>query len=514
MQRRQHCLGTRHAGLDLAQSAGQLAPLPIALLLDLAMAEAPAAAAQSEKKSETMHTSGKLDVADRMRRVMEHRQWRVAQGVQPFRFHSHCAGADAPTYALKALGVPFELAAASEIDSAVALLHLRNHSATHLFSDIKYAAQGGGPCYTHKGKFCQVDTAGKLDCLVASFVCTPWSQNNPKRHKADPCVAMGENAAVDTYYHTRRAIQLLEPSYFVLENVDGVGQPRSKSMKTSPLDFMLDDPAHGLRSIKDKDDKTAYSVEPVQHVPGKDGGAPQDRHRTLFFGAHSRTGKSGQAVARRFEKFLSSSAKLGVYHLDTFLNAEQAGAQMDSVDEDAVVDDKIAYLQELSKALSARRASKAPASELKLPPEAERPSVSAVTTARMKAIIDVAQPMAKRKLEEFVKSGGDESAAHPLADVSCSIERLPIHVDGTLPTLTTGATIWSYKKSSFLEPQDLFASMGYPRSAHLDFLSLAARRKLVGNGYVVSVSACAMAAICSFTGHLVKAADDKSADDK
>ena len=478
--------------------------------------EPQGAARKSDKKTSSsmpMRTSGKLDVADRMKKVLEHRGWKVAPDAQPFRFQSHCSGADAPSYGMQALGVPFELEAASENDCSAALFHLRNHKANHLFSDIKFAASGCGPCLAHKGKFCRVDKSRKLDALTSSFVCTPWSQNNPKRHKADPCVAKGANAAVDTYYDTKQAIEEFQPDYFVLENVDGVGMKRSKSMETSPLDFMLDDADHGLRSIKDKDGKPAYTVEAVQHVSGKAGGAPQDRGRTLFFGAHSRTGKSGQALARRFEKFLASSAKLGVYHLDTFLEKTGAcaGPAVDLVDQDGDMrkaDDHIAYLQELSKALAARRASGAAASDLVLPPDVERPSVSASTTARQKATIDVAEPIVKRKLAEFVKLGGAESDAHPVADISCSIDRLPVHVDGTLPTLTTGACIWSYKTRNFLHPQDLFASMAYPRSAHLDFMSLSAQRKLVGNGYVVSVSACAMAAICSFTGHLVKTRDD------
>ena len=54
----------------------------------------------------------------------------------PLRVQSHCAGADAPCFALNALRVPYVLEAASESDPGVALFHLQHHNVGHLMSDV------------------------------------------------------------------------------------------------------------------------------------------------------------------------------------------------------------------------------------------------------------------------------------------------------------------------------------------------------------------------------------------
>ena len=94
----------------------------------------------------------------------------------------------------------------------------------------------------------------------------------------------GDCKDVDTFYWTRNAIQTQQPTYFLLENVDGVTMRRSSGDTTSPLDFMLDDPTHGLCTIKDVNGTPLYTVEHLSGVCGWMVGMPQARPRTLFFG--------------------------------------------------------------------------------------------------------------------------------------------------------------------------------------------------------------------------------------
>ena len=294
-----------------------------------------------------------------------------------------------------------------------------------------------------------------------------------------------------------------------MENVDGVGCARSPDVKGSPLTWMLDDPSQRLRSLK------GYTVETVQGVLGTDGAVPQNRPRTLFFGARAALGTSAAQVVKRFRKFLSASARVGVYHINTFLLHTRAVAEARATTPNISqisTDDQIAYLAELSKALRTVKDSGAVSGEdFKLPPEAERPSFNVSATARTRAAIDVGSLLIPKRLQNFIDQGGCESLAHPVADVSVSYGRLTVSVDGTLPTLTTGALIYSYMLRAFIEPRDLFASMAYPPTC-MDFLSAAAQRSLVGNGYVVRVSAFAVAAVCTFSGHLEKRKDARASD--
>ena len=112
--------------------------------------------------------------------------------------------------------------------------------------------------------------------------------------------------------------------------------------------------------------------------------------------------------------------------------------------------------------------------------------------------------MVSEHVRKFEADGGDPAHLHPVADVSQALDRVVLKVDGMLPTLHTNSLIFSYKLFTFLDGLDLFASMGYPRSANMSWLSASSQRSLAGNGYVVPVCACAMAAVCCFTGHLVK----------
>ncbi len=337
-------------------------------------------------------------------------------------------------------------------------------------------------------------TAGKLNLLTSSMVCKPWSRANPKRHKSDPCVQSGVDHGVDTFHHTRDAIGKFLPDFFVLENVDGVGIARSSDDKSSPLTWMVEDPKIGLSSL-------GYSVATVRQVSGTAGGLPQSRPRTLIFGARATTDIPAAKIVKRFQKFMEASGKSMVFHINTFL---QKTIIKDNVPFAPSMDDHIEYLAELSKCMkTAKAAYELADTDLQLPLEAQRPSAKLQASARVRATIDVGSLLVGQRARKFLADGGQEAQLHGIADVNCSIERLPITVDGTIPTLTTSSALFSYKLLAFIHPEDLMASMGYPRVA-LNYMTPSSQRSCAGNGYIVSVSACALAAVATFTGHLVK----------
>ncbi len=135
----------------------------------------------------------------------------------------------------------------------------------------------------------------------------------------------------------------------------------------------------------------------------------------------------------------------------------------------------------------------------KLKPAAERASSYAIKTLTpsTRARIDVFEAIVN-SLPQVI----DGSATHVLADVSQSVDRKPYRADGMLPTLVMGSQTWSYTRMSLLSTEDLAASMGLPRTLKLDIVGEVAARKMIGNSYAVPLSAMALVAVCSSTGHL------------
>ena len=250
-------------------------------------------------------TSKTMSVKKRIAAALKVCGFAVRDATSPFRYHSHCAAMDAPAFAIHNLGVNGVCEVASEIDPHAALFHMVHHPNTHhLIADMKYVSKKTcGPCITHGGQMCTWSSEeGQLDCVASSFVCTPWTKANPKRFKADPVRTAGEDNSVDTFRHTRAIIKKFLPKTFALENVDGVNAVRTSDSTDTVLDYMLDDPEHGLRTIKSKIngvEKDAYTVEVVRTVKGTDFGLPQDRPRTLFFGVRIDMAQTAQDVATK-----------------------------------------------------------------------------------------------------------------------------------------------------------------------------------------------------------------------
>ena len=430
--------------------------------------------------------------------------------MDPLRLHSHCAGMDSPAFALAALGVNNIEVVATEVDPHAALFHVLHHPSTeHLIADMKHLANGdvGGPCWTHGGKKCTWGHTGDLSAVFSSFVCKPWSRANPKRHKADPCVERGKNKSVDMFYYTRDILARFEPKVFILENVDGVTARRTDHSDsqgcTTPLQFMLDDPTHGLRQMV-KNGKPLYTVECVSGVTGTSAGVPQERPRTIFFGVRTDLrGMNAKDVARCFADILQAYGGAGpAQHVDDFIRARKTGIWSDDepVKENCdgeTLDEHISYCTEFKKACNHLRKKKYPDLEAVLMPPETRPSKDVVGTPRLRATLDVS--LVIRKHVEGCSGSG--CRCHPLADISQRPDRASTKTDGTLPTLMTSSQVFSYQTGQFVSPRELVTSMGY-KPANITFMTPSAARTLVGNGYVVQVCECAVAAACLVTGHV------------
>jgi len=118
-------------------------------------------------------------------------------------------------------------------------------------TNVAYGKSCEGLCVRHGGKWCEFRKKGSrdLDLIKASFVCRPYSAQNPRRKQPgyDPMEAGGS----ETFHAVRDAILAHEPKYFLLENVDGVHMSNTAadgSRAAAPTTYMLDDDKYGLRA--------------------------------------------------------------------------------------------------------------------------------------------------------------------------------------------------------------------------------------------------------------------------
>ena len=134
---------------------------------------------------------------------------------------------------------------------------------------------------------------------------------------------------------------------------------------------------------------------------------------------------------------------------------------------------------------------------------ADRPSRALPQeTARIRATVDILSCVNGMHVPGCARKNGCQ--CHPVADVSQRADRAKFHVDGTIPTLTTGSRIFSYKLRRMLLPEELLHSMGYSKRTNFTPFPCTSKRTLVGNGYCVPVCAVAVAAVATVTGHVVK----------
>ena len=95
---------------------------------------------------------------------------------------------DAPAYALNMIGVTgMSFLVVTENNPQAQLFHLMAHTCKHLFCDLKCVHQrvAEAPCVKHGGQLCAIPPA-RPRIIVGSFVCKPYSAQNPNRGRADP----------------------------------------------------------------------------------------------------------------------------------------------------------------------------------------------------------------------------------------------------------------------------------------------------------------------------------------
>lgn len=130
-------------------------------------------------------------------------------------------------------------------------------------------------CYNHnfgKGGICLsvndpefknlINKIGKVDIVIGGFPCQGFSKSGPKK-KDDP-----RNTLYESMLY---AIQILNPSVFVAENVDGLAQNYKGEL---------------LSKIFNDFNSLGYIVE-YKIIDAADFGVPQHRRRIIFIGANS-----------------------------------------------------------------------------------------------------------------------------------------------------------------------------------------------------------------------------------
>ena len=280
----------------------------------------------------------------------------------------------------------------------------------------------------------------------------------------------------------------------------------------------------GLRTITaiiNGVEQPAYTVEVVSSVKGTDFGLPQERPRTLFFGVRIDMSQTAEVVVKNFYKIAEAyKAAGGTACIDDFVTVRTTGRpaqqgqepagdvaeEMDAEGAASQLGDHIAYCQEFKKAVDGHR-KKNSALRATLLPEDVRPSRHVpLATSRIKATIDAQYLVQEQHVAGCSKN---QCRCHAVADVAKSSDHIPSKNDGTVPTLTTGSKIYSYKLGAFIHPQDLANSMGYSKINMAPF-PLSAAERMTGNAYMVPVCTCALAAVCIATGHLVCRKNEQS----
>jgi site-specific DNA-cytosine methylase len=461
-----------------------------------------------------------FELSDHLSWMLSKAGFQVSKRAAPLEYHSHCVGADAMSFTLQALGVPSKMLVASEIEPVAAAFHMWHHKVAHLIAGVQYVSDEQGPCFTHGGKLCKLGGC-RATLLVASFVCTPYSRQNPNRHTIghDPIQMPGVSNATDTFHHLRKILCHGDFEYFILENVDGIKEVRDSidtlNAGKTPLDFIMDDPAYGLRTILDKNGACKYAVAHIAGNTGTSASLPQARPRVIIFGARCGGERDGEG---RCKKLLERHrAYMGIlqkrrYHIEHFLEATRTidvrlGPMIGDDDDLVVMEDLKQYcvcLADIRKRVTDMNWWPVGG---KLPHRDERPSRSLSPchySARMRAQADILSVIAIAESAMYVKQGGNMNDVHPLGDLSQSVERKPLRVDGQLMTLCIGSVIFSFKYAKPIAVADLMASMGIPRGKlNLKFMpSQSSKRVLVGNGYITTVVACALASVLEQTGHL------------
>lgn len=417
------------------------------------------------------------------------------------KIESHCAGMDAVAYGLRQIGIKVESAVASEKDASAAKYHLLNHKKfKHLFTDMRYLAEGcEGPCYKHGGRLCSLKDkhTGQIctpDLLASSFVCKPWSRASGKRFKrSEVAPALGDDPDVDTFYFTVECIKRRAPHTFVLENVDALNAKASNSRdQESPLQWMV----RQLQEIRTAS-SFAYEVEAVPGITGYMFGVCQSRSRTLFFGVRSDQAVRIKTVVASFFAFQRECLKAhsrvngGADHIKTYIEAVRPAAATSAGEEDGELDNAyIDYLSEYKKGIDLLR----PTVSWIASTKADTAHHSKITSARVRATIDLLTHIVIKN----VKPGN-----YPIADVSQRVDRCKVKYDGTIPTVLCGSVLWDFTQKNFVSPEVIAASMGYSAGSFYD-LPLGERRKMVGNGFIVPIAACAVAAACVGAGFLTK----------
>jgi len=201
-------------------------------------------------------------------------------GSRPLRLGTDCAGADAPWFALSAIGqelsrqlgvhLQIEHLFACDIERASRKFIVQNSQPRAIFSDLLRRGRVGHCLRAERLR----PVPHGLDIYVAGFPCKDFSMMNRDR----PCL-QGPNAGV--FHGVVRYIREHHPTTFVLENVLGLAMKQQG--EKPPIDQVM----KILRSIPN------YEVRGWR-VNSMDYHLPQNRKRIYIVGVHT-----GQARLRR-----------------------------------------------------------------------------------------------------------------------------------------------------------------------------------------------------------------------
>ena len=390
---------------------------------------------------------------------------------------SPCSGVGTAKYVLDKFPISCQELVAAD-SWPIAALACSRLGAQHVFTDVKHATIGSGPCFVHFCNKCTIPPVQRLgaDCYVAGFSCKPHSNCRADRFSKDNISPPGVDDQMDSYYRVYEHVKKTKPKTAVFENVMGVMMRRGGCEEgETTVEFFEEDSEWGLQKLTD------YTCERIR-IDAMDGSLPTPRPRLYWVLVRRDQRFTAADVHTSISFLLQQVRKEPVCHVQTFLDDPPGvGARLGPwsseppvVGETERAQSALAYSRQFKKGFEECITNKRLPADWPYPQQvADRISTRVDPDYKLppfsRAALDWGHEIVKSKLQEIVKSNCTElSLAHPLGDINQSPSRFSLKMNGTCPTLTSRSTIFDFKREVILSNTEIFRIHGMNDIGHLD----------------------------------------------
>lgn len=386
-------------------------------------------------------------------------------GSRPLRLGTDCAGADAPWFALDAIGrelsrqlrvnLQIDHLFACDIQRASRKFIIQNSQPQAVFGDLLCRRRVGHCLRAERLR----PVPHGLDIYVAGFPCKDFSLLNSDR----PCL-QGPNAGV--FHGVVRYIEEQQPTTFVLENVMGLAMKQRG--ETAPIGDVM----KVLRSIPN------YEVRGWR-VNSMDYYLPQNRKRIYIVGVHTRRARLRRPLQEWSAMKNALRESLAVAAHDFMLPDD--GPQVRAVYEGLEKNPKKECKQMAWKISNQQLRKKLGVAKMDSDVISKANDWSGFLSSRMQDNLELqAARIRKRKAT-------DPSTSEWISEISRSVMYCS-NMCRISPCLTPGSRLWVHSRGRCLIGQEMLALQGFPvEDLNLDGLADADLSLLAGNAMSVPV---------------------------